>query len=50
MALPGAHLFSSHLQIEIGHDNSGAMPGWHCAKVIVEDQTAKTRYAYPCDR
>ncbi|KAG2499991.1 hypothetical protein HYH03_002273 [Edaphochlamys debaryana] len=37
-------------EIEIGHDNSGAMPGWHCAKVIVEDQTAKLRFAYPCDR
>ncbi|GLC44364.1 hypothetical protein PLESTF_000049800 [Pleodorina starrii] len=37
-------------EIEIGHDNSGLMAGWHCAKVIIEDQTAKTRYAYPCDR
>ncbi|KAG2450199.1 hypothetical protein HYH02_000301 [Chlamydomonas schloesseri] len=37
-------------EIEIGHDNSGAMAGWHLAKVIVEDQTARTRYAYPCDR
>ncbi|PNH12713.1 Lipoxygenase y domain-containing protein 1 [Tetrabaena socialis] len=37
-------------EIEIGHDNAGLAPGWHCAKVIVEDQTAKMRYAYPCDR
>ncbi|GFR41097.1 hypothetical protein Agub_g1741 [Astrephomene gubernaculifera] len=37
-------------EIEIGHDNSGLMPGWHCAKVVIEDQTAKTRYVYPCDR
>lgn len=26
------------------------MPGWHCAKVMVEDQTAQQRYIYPCDR
>jgi hypothetical protein len=37
-------------EIEIGHDNSGLMAGWHCAKVVIEDQTAKTRYVYPCDR
>ncbi|KXZ56858.1 hypothetical protein GPECTOR_1g774 [Gonium pectorale] len=37
-------------EIEIGHDNSGLMPGWHCAKVVVEDQTAQARYVYPCDR
>ncbi len=37
-------------EIEIGHDNAGVMPGWHCAKVMVEDQTAQQRYIYPCDR
>ncbi len=37
-------------EVEIGHDNSGLMAGWHCAKVEIDDQTAKTHFTYPCDR
>ncbi|KAJ9527245.1 hypothetical protein QJQ45_025481 [Haematococcus lacustris] len=36
--------------VEIEHDNSGAAPGWHCEQVVVVDETANARYAFPCDR
>uniref|UniRef100_A0A7S3VHN2 PLAT domain-containing protein n=1 Tax=Dunaliella tertiolecta TaxID=3047 RepID=A0A7S3VHN2_DUNTE len=37
-------------EIEIEHDNSGLKAGWHCEQVVVEDETAQTRAAFPCDR
>ncbi|KAF5837533.1 hypothetical protein DUNSADRAFT_4226 [Dunaliella salina] len=37
-------------EIEIEHDNSGLKSGWHCEQVVVEDETAQTRAAFPCDR
>ena len=36
--------------VEIGHDNSGAAPGWHLEQVVVYDETAGQRFAFPCDR
>lgn len=38
------------VEVEIGHDNSGFAPGWHCEQVVVVDETANQRYAFPCDR
>lgn len=37
-------------EIEIGHDNSGPSPGWHCEQVVVIDETANKTFTFPCDR
>ena len=36
-------------RIQIGHDNSGFGPGWHCKLVEVTDTTTSTTVAFPCN-
>lgn len=38
------------VEIEIGHDNSGMAPGWHCEQVVIVDELTNQRYAFPCDK
>ena len=37
-------------RLRIGHDNSGAGPGWFLDKVIVDDMEAGRVYDFPCQR
>ncbi len=36
--------------VEIGHDNSGAAPGWHLEQVAVVEEATGKRWAFVCDR
>ena len=37
-------------KVRIGHDNSGAGPGWFLDKIVVEDPHSSKTYEFPCDR
>ena len=37
-------------RIRIGHDNTGAGPGWYLDKVIVDDMDNGRVYEFPCER
>uniref|UniRef100_A0A383W527 PLAT domain-containing protein n=1 Tax=Tetradesmus obliquus TaxID=3088 RepID=A0A383W527_TETOB len=36
--------------VEVGHDNSGAAPGWHLEQVVVVDEGTGKRWSFSCDR
>ena len=36
--------------VRVGHDNSGAGPGWHLKEVVVEGPHDGRRYKFTCDR
>ncbi|KAF6256823.1 hypothetical protein COO60DRAFT_1640423 [Scenedesmus sp. NREL 46B-D3] len=35
---------------EVGHDNSGAAPGWHLEQVVVVAEGSSRRWSFSCDR
>ncbi len=37
-------------KIRIGHDNSGAAPGWFLERVEVEHPETLTAWTFPCDK
>ena len=37
-------------KLRIGHDNTGAGPGWYLDKVIVDDLDKSRVYEFPCYR
>lgn len=37
-------------RLRIGHDNTGASPGWFLKKVIVDDLDQGAVYEFPCDK